>query len=312
MHTPKIPKLIVLRVIAASSAVLALALLLGSCREATEIRLHVSTNVPCTDPEKWKGVAVYVGSPGVDVESKAPALTTTSCDVNGQVGSLVVVPSGSKDAEVGLKIVAGLAVAPEECAAKNYQGCIVARRAVRFTAHNSVDLDIPLTSDCVNVSCDDQHTCVDGSCTDSQTATTVIVDPTEPTVRCGDNGIRCATTGDVCCLTVDRAAGTSVGECKPAEQCPSTSTVLNCDDSEDCAPQADGGKSVCALSFMLLSATSSPHVPNTIALAQCVSYGFYQVELCGERKGCINPNSMCHASVGEPDNALPGYFWCDD
>src|SRR4051794_37162619 len=112
------------RVLAVSSFIVALSVLLGSCREPTEIRLHVRTNVPCTDSDKWKGVAVYVGAPGIDVETKAPTLTTTTCDENGQVGSLVVVPSAEKDAQVGLKVVAGLAVAPEACAARNYQGCI--------------------------------------------------------------------------------------------------------------------------------------------------------------------------------------------
>lgn len=56
---------------------------LGSCRGATEIRLHVRTNAPCTDPSKWQGIAVYVGQPGADVENKAPALTATDCDANG-------------------------------------------------------------------------------------------------------------------------------------------------------------------------------------------------------------------------------------
>jgi hypothetical protein len=68
---------------------------IGSCLSPTELRLHVHTNVPCTDSAQWKGVAVYMGVPGESLEAKAPALTTTSCDENGQVGSLVVVPSGA-------------------------------------------------------------------------------------------------------------------------------------------------------------------------------------------------------------------------
>jgi hypothetical protein len=299
------------RVLAASSWFSALAVLLGSCREPTEIRLHVRTNVPCTDKDKWKGVAVYAGAPGIDVETKAPTLTTTACDATGQVGSLVVVPSAAKDAEVGLKVVAGLAMPPEECAAHNYQGCIVARRTVRFTAHDSVDLDILLTSDCVNLSCDDKHTCLDGACTDAQTELAVI-DPTEPTVRCGDNGIRCATSGSVCCLTVDREAGSSFGECKPAEQCPSTSILLNCDDSSQCAPLTDTGKTICVASSLGLSSDSPWNVPHTVSSSQCVVFQGFQLELCGERKGCANANSLCRPSQGEPNTPLPGYFWCAD
>ena len=299
------------RFVAASWALLALGLLPVACREATEIRLHVSTNVPCTDSDKWKGVAVYVGAPGADVESKAPALTTTQCDANGQVGTLVVVPSGSKDAEVGLKVVAGLSIAPEDCAAHNYQGCIVARRSVRFTAHDSLDLDVPLTSDCVNLSCDAQHTCVNGSCTDAQTAA-VVIDPTQPTVRCGDNGIRCPTSGNVCCLTVDKVAGTATGECRPGSDCPSTSTVLNCDDSSQCGVTDAGVPLVCAIAYELDPTTTNGHAPSTIAASNCVEGADQRLELCGERRTCAHPNSSCHASAGYPLNALPQYFWCED
>jgi len=254
---------------------------------------------------------VYVGAPGADVESKAPALTTAACDANGQVGTLVIVPSDSKDAEVGVKVVAGLSVSPEDCAARNYQGCIVSRRSVRFTAHEDVDLDVPLTSDCVNLSCDAEHTCVNGSCVDSTSAGRES-DPLEPTVRCGDNGIRCPTSGDVCCLTVDAAAGTSTGECKPAAMCASSSVVLNCDDSSQCGLGPDGNQRACVISYDYSADSPNAHFPNTVAVASCVDAWSQHLELCGARRGCINPIVQCHASLGYPLNPLPGYFWCED
>lgn len=42
-----------------------------ACKGATEVKLDIRTNANCKDPAAWKGVAVYVGRPGEDVESKA-------------------------------------------------------------------------------------------------------------------------------------------------------------------------------------------------------------------------------------------------
>jgi hypothetical protein len=290
---------------------------IGSCLGPTELRLHVHTNVPCTDSAQWKGVAVYTGVPGESLEAKAPALTTTSCDENGQVGSLVVVPSGSKDDEVGLRVVAGLSYHPEECASHQYQGCIVARRAVRFDRHTALDLDIELTSDCVGFGCDATHTCVAGTCADTRTMQVAeVVADAGPSVRCGDNGVYCPTSGNVCCLTVDKDAGTAVGECKDPAHCPPrTSIVLNCDDETDCASLADdaGHPGICALSYMSPGGDFSP---DTVSLSECVSFSnffraSYGLELCESRQPCLEQTFSCHASLGIPNNPLPGYFWCD-
>jgi hypothetical protein len=289
-----------------------LGLALLSCREPTEIQLHLHTNVPCSDPTKWKGVAVYVGPPGSSLEGRAPTLTSTTCDTNGEIGTLVVVPSAGKDDEVGLRVVAGIGIEPEQCNAQHYKGCIVARRTVRFNAHTTLQLDIDLSSDCVGLGCDASHTCVNGACADAESAT-ITIDPTEPSVSCGSNGIVCPITGNVCCLTTDFAAGTATGECKPAMQCPPTSTVLNCDDASDCAPDADGGVRACYLGF-----TYDPigqgggHVPNRVAASQCLPPATGgALELCQTRLPCANGHLSCHESVGYPQNPLPGYFWCD-
>jgi hypothetical protein len=288
----------------------------GSCLSPTELRLHVHTNVPCSDSAEWKGVAVYVGAPGPDLENKAPALTTTSCDAQGQVGSLVVVPSGSKDAEVGLQIVAGIDYRPEDCAAHHYQGCIVARRAVRFDAHNPLDLDVALTSDCIGFGCDATHTCVNGACSAAGIDDATDTDAGAQ-VRCGDNGVFCPTTGNVCCLSVDKDAGTSFGECKPSADCASTDIVLNCDDQTDCAGMADdaGHPAICLLSYQLIG-PSNPFQPGIVSLSQCVvpssktpSLG---LELCQTRLPCQNGAVICQASNGLPQNPLPGYYWCND
>lgn len=288
-----------------------------SCRDATEITLHVRTNLPCTDKAHWRGVAVHVGEPGRDVEEASPTLVTESCDEQGHIGSLVVVPSSSKSAAIGVRVVAGVDAKPEDCAEQGYLGCIVARRALRFTPHAGLDLDIQLNSDCVSVGCDAEHTCVGGACESSQVERGKPAEassPNEPSVRCGDDGVRCPTRGDVCCLRVDGDA--TSGDCRPSELCEPPNIVLNCDDSSDC-PATDGKGHVGLCSLSYVPAPEVSWTPTAVALSDC---GFnymestgtvYTLALCGDHKACLNGAVACESSSGLPTNPLPGYFWCE-
>ena len=290
------------------------------CADPTEIRLHVFTNVPCTDPAEWKGVAVYVGRADANLEDKAPALSTMSCDQYGQVGSLVVVPSGSKDDEIGLRVVAGISRNPEDCASHQYQGCIVARRSVRFNRHTTLDLDIELTSDCRGVGCDAAHTCIEGTCSDTHTAdaTLNLPDAQGPnSVRCGDNGVFCPTTGNVCCLSVNREAKTTFGDCRPASTCPSTNLILYCDDESDCTGLSDdqGRIGMCMVSYT--QAEGTLFTPTAVAGSQCTHHAGtagirnYGLQLCQTRLPCLGGARLCESSDnGVPNTPLPGYYWC--
>jgi hypothetical protein len=291
-------------------------LVLVSCLGATQVELHVATNARCRDTSQWKGVSIAVGSP-TDVETKAPTLTTTACDGNGQVGSLVVVPTGSDSDEIGIRVVAGIARNPEDCAANRYEGCIVARRSIRFSPHKTLDVYVTLTNDCVGISCDATHTCVNGDCVDTQLAGSP--EPgggTAGTVRCGDNGVRCSTSGQVCCLSVDIDAGTTFGECKEPTSCPATSMVLNCDKESDCAgPSRDdaGRPNMCCLSYT--NGVGNAYQPASIAGSQCLPYeactgGSWGLELCSDRQACLDGKLACYSGSTVPPGLMPGYFWC--
>jgi hypothetical protein len=296
-------------------------LLVTSCRDATQLTLHVRTNVPCGSDQAWEGVAVYVGEPGDDVERASATLVTRACDESGTVGSLVVTPSGEKDGQVGLRVVAGITKNPEQCRDDEYQGCIVARRALRFTPHESLELDVELTADCVSIGCDAGHSCLAGRCVDTLDIATAAQAPpvvSGPSVRCGDDGVRCATEGDVCCLTVNRDAGSTSGDCRPAEDCPSNSIVLNCDDDTDCDPRdpITGKPGVCSLSYTSETG-ADPWIPQSIALATC-RYAYvgsianhWGLALCQTRDACADRQFPCRESQGVPTNPLPGYFWCN-
>jgi sulfatase-modifying factor enzyme 1 len=137
------------------------ALFLVSCRAPTEIKLVITTDVPCP---QFQGTTIAVGDPA-GIETKAPTTSSTSCDASGNVGSLVVVPSGSKSADVAIRVVGGLLRDPESCTAPAYgTGCIVARREVNFDEAAPLTIPIALRASCSGVVCTPDETCVDGTC----------------------------------------------------------------------------------------------------------------------------------------------------
>lgn len=296
----------------------------SACAAPTEIKLSVFTDVPCSGDAEWHGIAVYVGGSDQNIENKAPALTSTTCDHNGQIGSLVIVPSGSKSEELDLRVVAGISQNPEDCASHQYQGCIVARRSLRFSPHSELDLEITLSADCRGVGCDPGHTCIDGTCIEAASAPPLSTaqetpDPLDASasgpVRCGDNGVFCQTSGNVCCLSIDTAAGTTSGQCMDPARCQGPSVVLYCDDESDCASLTDdqGHIGMCLLAYN--HDPSLLQTPQTISGSQCVRHAgtagipTIGIELCEARGSCLAGGQLCLPTGGDP-NPLPGYYWC--
>jgi hypothetical protein len=288
------------------------ALVAGSpaCQDPTEVVLDVHTDVPCTHAATWRGVAISVGQPGADVEGRAPVLTTTACDSAGAIGTLAVVPTGPKDAQIGVRVVAGITRNPEDCPANGYDGCIVARRTIAYLPHRSQHLLIELTSDCIGNACDPNHTCVNGSCTDTVTAKS----PTAPdggplggTVRCGDDGTRCPANdpNNACCVAFDLDAGTGKGTCVAAENCPSTSAVLYCDDWRDCEQGDASDPGICCLMTVgdLLDSRLTNAACQPASTCTGVNIGVYS--LCQGRRPCPLSGISCEMAGG-----APGYFQC--
>lgn len=132
-----------------------------ACLEPTSITLQLATDVPCGS---LQGVTVSVGTAG-DYESKAPATETSACSADGTIGSLVLVPSGSKDEEVAIRVVAGYGQTAESCQAPGYgSGCIVARRIIHYLPHTPLTLPVSMRKACAGVPCTPDETCVDGAC----------------------------------------------------------------------------------------------------------------------------------------------------
>ena len=138
---------------------LALGVAAGSCRTPTDITLRVTTDIACTDVGS---TTLTVGRPG-ELEAAPITTSTSTCD-NGTIGTLVVLPSGSDDDEVGMKIVSGYKRRAEQCAPPDYKGCVVARRALHYVSHRELTVVVAMARDCVDVPCSSNETCVGARC----------------------------------------------------------------------------------------------------------------------------------------------------
>ena len=143
-----------------------LALAPAACRTATQITVDVTTDIDCS---RLSGTSITVGQLGAEggVEDKRSAAISTRCDA-GRIGALVVFPSGSKDDQAAIKVVTGVGRAPDTCVAPAYgEGCIVARRALRYIPHAALTVPIAMRGSCDGILCDDAKTCVRGQCVDA-------------------------------------------------------------------------------------------------------------------------------------------------
>ena len=141
---------------------------LVGCRTPTQITVEVTTEVACDGASTKANTTLSVGTLGADLDDKPPVVVTSTCtkvdDKTWRIGSLVLVPSGDKGAEIAIRVVTGINKDPAKCTAADSKDCIIARRSLRFVPHTELYLPIGLDVDCTNVPCDSTTTCVDGKC----------------------------------------------------------------------------------------------------------------------------------------------------
>ncbi|MBX3186652.1 MAG: hypothetical protein KF819_06540 [Labilithrix sp.] len=164
------------RALALGLVALALVIAASSCKEPTQVLVEVRTNVPYRASML---TSFTVGAPG---ETELAAPTTESRApwyADGFVGSLAVVPRTSDDAALAVKVVLGVSRSLHECTPPKYEGCIVARRRVRYRPQEMVRLPISLHARCEGVACDELSTCnVLGLCVSAE------VDPATCEIGC--------------------------------------------------------------------------------------------------------------------------------
>src|SRR5262249_22895303 len=95
-----------------------------------------------------------------------PAATVATCasGPQGEIGTLVLVPSSDNNAQVVIEVIAGVGHAA--CERRLGQtDCIVARRQLHFQPHTPLRIPIFLASRCAGVRCGPGETCdVNGGC----------------------------------------------------------------------------------------------------------------------------------------------------
>lgn len=123
-----------------------------SCLEATEVDVTVTTDLRCSteEPGMYQLDRTDVQ---VLVDGETRQIGTKAGCVKNRVGNIVFVPGGS--GEVRLHVVGAVGGEPDP---------ITADRILRFLPHQSLRLDVELSSACVRVKCGPGYTCIKGSC----------------------------------------------------------------------------------------------------------------------------------------------------
>lgn len=157
-----LPKLLV-----AGTSALALVVTTAACREPTEIVLHVTTDIPCS---QLGSVSIFLAHPGDDPTNLNAMATTNTCAGAGDVGTLVIFPETSDDETiVVLAVTTNDNRDSSQCLSAFTNSCVVAKRQVAYVAHTSLDVPIALQTSCVGVQCLASSTCVNGLCVSAVT-----------------------------------------------------------------------------------------------------------------------------------------------
>jgi hypothetical protein len=225
-----------------------LALAACGCRAPTQITFEVTTDVPC---EKLRGTSVVVGPLDALTAERPPTTTSAACTSDGRIGSLVVVPSGDDGALVGVRIVTGVAVDPTRCGPQG-EGCIVAKRALRFVPHEPLTVKVGMDSACESVPCSGTDTCVDGACRSA-----IIGDSTVCAGSgCGDSAL---SPGSGPPTVADGGADATVPEGGEPDGAIDATVDAAADAPVDGAPEADGGVASIGVSYYFGCALRADH-----------------------------------------------------
>lgn len=132
------------------------AVLLSACLPATQVTFELRTDVPC-DEVGQVGVAVGTAD---EVEAVSLQPVQASCSSDGMINVLgtYAAKPGSAELEVGVRVVmSALGETLGGCSTQN--GCITARRTLRFVPRRGLMVPVDLFRVCRDVPCDAVTTC---------------------------------------------------------------------------------------------------------------------------------------------------------
>lgn len=272
-----------------------------SCKEPTQVIVEARTNVP---HRAGLATTFSVGAPGAVEKAEATTESREPWGADGFVGSLVVVPGTGDDAPLAVKLVMGIRVEARECKPPEYQGCIVARRRLRYVPHERLRLPIGIYARCEGVSCDESSTCnalglcvsaeIDPSTCASDSGCRVPGDDAPPPVVDGDASTPNDATTDGSADANDGGAGGDATDAADAggDAGAATPGYVEC-------PGAPGGRCSTA------NDTFCCYTPGTnLGTCSTDSVGCYQggraLIMCDDHSDCAAGETCCHNGGGTP------------
>jgi hypothetical protein len=127
-----------------------------SCREPTAVFVEVTTNVGY---RAGATTSFTVGEPGATELGVPTTVTAAPWGSDGFVGTLTVVPGSADDAMLSVKVVMGIDRDPRDCSIGNPEGCIIARRLIKYRPHERLVLPLPMFARCAGIACNPDTTC---------------------------------------------------------------------------------------------------------------------------------------------------------
>lgn len=137
----------------------------SNCASPTQIIIDVrAEKALCSGAKMLRSTGIVVTTPEkVDTEALDIFEQEPGCGESGSVGRLTITPSGENDANIGVRIVAGIDMEAQQCRPPLWEGCILARRYVRFTPHRTITVTVILSEGCIGMACGKDE-CDKGAC----------------------------------------------------------------------------------------------------------------------------------------------------
>lgn len=229
----------------ALGAALATATSFVACQTPTSVLVAVSTDVVCEDLEVKSEAHVVVARPD-EIVGAFDASSTKTCEQQGAIGEVVLLPASSDVDQVAFRVVLGVGRETSDCGVVDtglpegvWAGCIVARRRIAFLDGEALTVDVPLYERCIGVPCEEGvgdnpfTTCnAKGECVPAD------LDPEDCLDGCGEEDL----PGTVTNAATSTGAGDGGGGDGGSAPTPSSSTSAGGDGGAPVGSSTGGGE----------------------------------------------------------------------
>lgn len=301
-------------ILGALSAGAFLATGLADCADPTQIEIDVrtdgcsvvrNTGIAVTSPERVDDADLTIFTP-----------RTAGCEAKPEdrIGTLVIYPSGAKDAEVAVRIVTGVTRNAQDCAKGPYDGCIVARRVVRFVPGTSQKVIVIMSRACEGKDCGRGAECTQGGqCVtvlpDGGTSDAGVLEAAAPDAGRDAAGDGPSDAGRDACVDCQGPGMTCTGGTTCAIDC----AQADCEDKTMCAPGLDcsfacSGSEACSGTRCVTNAGCSFACTSSSACKDIACSSDRCTVACNGGQAC---NGVIHLSGGDAGMTCTGGNSCN-